>query len=251
MAQPDPVSDATIDPAEVARFDALGAQWWDEKGKMAPLHAMNPTRLGVVRDAMVRHFHRDPKALRPLAGLSVLDIGCGGGLLSEPLARMGGQVTGIDPAAGNIVVARRHAEEGGLDIDYRPVTAEALAATGARFDAVLALEVVEHVADVGLFVRTAGELVAPGGMMVLSTLNRTLRSFALAIVGAEYVLRWLPRGTHRWDRFIRPDELETILGAAGFTVSESIGVVYNPLSGTFSTSPDMAVNYFMVARRAG
>ncbi len=251
MTQPDPVVDATIDPAEIARFDALGAQWWDEKGKMAPLHAMNPARLGVVRDALVRHFGRDDKALRPLSGLGIVDIGCGGGLLSEPLARMGAQVTGIDPAPGNIVVASRHAQESGLAIDYRPVTAEQLSATGARFDAVLALEVVEHVADVGLFVRTAGEMVAPGGLLVLSTLNRTARSFALAIVGAEYVLRWLPRGTHRWDRFIRPDELEAILAAAGFTATETVGVVYNPLNRTFSPSADTAVNYFMVARRAG
>jgi 2-polyprenyl-6-hydroxyphenyl methylase/3-demethylubiquinone-9 3-methyltransferase len=245
MSNPQP----TVDPAEVARFDALGAQWWDEKGKMAPLHAMNPARLAFLRDALVRRFGRDPRALRPLKGLSVLDIGCGGGLLSEPLARMGAKVTGIDPAPGNVDVARAHAAEAGLDIEYFPVTAEELLARGARFDAVVALEVVEHVADVGLFVRTAGALVAAGGALVLSTLNRTPKSFALAIVGAEYVLRWLPPGTHRWEKFITPDELEATLAGAGFAVSEKAGMVYDPLKSAFRLSSDMDVNYFMVAER--
>ncbi|MEP9354008.1 bifunctional 2-polyprenyl-6-hydroxyphenol methylase/3-demethylubiquinol 3-O-methyltransferase UbiG [Xanthobacter sp. KR7-65] len=246
-----PQSHATIDPDEVARFDALGAQWWDPKGKMAPLHAMNPARLSFLRDALVRHFHRDASSLRPLKGLSLLDIGCGGGLLSEPLARMGAQVTGIDPAPGNVEIARAHAAQSGLAIDYEAVAAEALADRGARFDVVVALEVVEHVADVGLFVRTASELVAEGGVLVLSTLNRTPKSFALAIVGAEYVLRWLPRGTHHWEKFITPDELEATLAPTGFCVCEKVGMAYNPLSGEFRLSSDLSVNYFMVAARGG
>ncbi|MFG1332598.1 bifunctional 2-polyprenyl-6-hydroxyphenol methylase/3-demethylubiquinol 3-O-methyltransferase UbiG [Xanthobacter autotrophicus] len=242
---------ATVDPAEVARFDALGAQWWDEKGKMAPLHAMNPARLAFLRDALVRHFSRDARALRPLKGLSILDIGCGGGLLSEPLARMGGQVRGIDPAPGNVDIARAHAAASGLTVDYEAVTAEELASRGDRFDVVVALEVVEHVADVSLFVRTAGQLVADGGVLVLSTLNRTAKSFALAIVGAEYVLRWLPPGTHRWEKFITPEELEATLAAAGFTAREKVGLAYEPLSGDFHLTEDLSVNYFMVAERVG
>ncbi|MET3355165.1 UNVERIFIED_ORG: 2-polyprenyl-6-hydroxyphenyl methylase/3-demethylubiquinone-9 3-methyltransferase [Xanthobacter viscosus] len=242
---------ATVDPAEVARFDALGAQWWDEKGKMAPLHAMNPARLAFLRDALVRHFSRDARALRPLKGLSILDIGCGGGLLSEPLARMGGQVRGIDPAPGNVDIARTHAAASGLAVDYEAVTAEELASRGDRFDVVVALEVVEHVADVSLFVRTAGQLVADGGVLVLSTLNRTAKSFALAIVGAEYVLRWLPPGTHRWEKFITPEELEATLAAAGFTAREKVGLAYEPFSGDFHLIEDLSVNYFMVAERVG
>lgn len=245
-----PQMNATVDPEEVARFEALGAQWWDVKGKMAPLHAMNPARLAFLRDALVRHFGRDARALRPLKGLSLVDIGCGGGLLSEPLTRLGAQVTGIDPASGNIAVARAHAAASGLSIDYRAVTAEELAEAGARFDVVVALEVVEHVADVGLFIRTAGRLVAEGGVLVLSTLNRTARSFALAIVGAEYILRWLPPGTHRWDKFITPEELEAALAAAGFAACEKAGLAYEPLSGDFRLTEDLSVNYFLVATRA-
>lgn len=244
-----PIETATVDPAEVARFDALGAEWWNEKGKMAPLHAMNPARLSLLREALVRHFGRDARALRPLKGLSLLDIGCGGGLLSEPLARMGAEVTGIDPAPMNVEIARAHAAGAGIAVTYEPVTAEELAARGARFDVVVALEVVEHVADVALFVRTAGKLVADGGVLVLSTLNRTAKSFALAIVGAEYVLRWLPPGTHHWDKFITPDELEATLAAAGFAAREKVGLAYNPLSGDFRLTEDLGVNYFVVATR--
>ncbi|MGQ3676019.1 bifunctional 2-polyprenyl-6-hydroxyphenol methylase/3-demethylubiquinol 3-O-methyltransferase UbiG [Xanthobacter sp. TB0139] len=246
-----PVSHATVDPEEVARFNALGKQWWDEKGKMAPLHAMNPSRLAFVRDALVRHFGREGHSMRPLAGLRVVDVGCGGGLLSEPMARMGASVTGIDPAPRNIEVARNHAEGQGLGIEYLPVTAEELAVRGARFNAVVALEVVEHVADVATFIRTLGTLVDEGGVLVLSTLNRTAKSFALAIVGAEYVLRWLPPGTHNWEKFITPEELEASLAAAGYEAKERAGLVYNPLNGQFSLSDDLAVNYFMVARKAG
>lgn len=240
-------ANATIDPEEVARFDALGAQWWDPKGKMAPLHAINPVRLGFVRDVLVRHFGHDPRSLRPLKGLRILDIGCGGGLLSEPLARMGAQVVGVDPAPGNIEIARAHAAEAGVSVDYRASTAEELADAGERFDVVLALEVIEHVADVGLFVRRISEMVDPAGVMVLSTLNRTPKSFALAIVGAEYVLRWLPRGTHSWDKFITPDELEAVLATTGFSVRELAGMVFDPFRGEWRMAADTDVNYFTVA----
>ena len=241
----------TIDAAEVARFEALGEEWWDARGPMAPLHAINPVRLAFLRDVLVRRFGRDGRGLRPLKGLRVLDIGCGGGLLSEPLARMGADVTGIDPAPGNVDVARLHAGRSGLDIDYRAVPAEDLVAAGETFDVVLALEVVEHVADVGLFIRQAARLVGPGGLFVGSTLNRTGKSFALAIVGAEYVLRWLPRGTHRWDRFVTPDEFEAVLAAAGLTVTEKAGLSFDPLRGQWALSGDLDVNYFLVAETAG
>ncbi|MBP2151396.1 bifunctional 2-polyprenyl-6-hydroxyphenol methylase/3-demethylubiquinol 3-O-methyltransferase UbiG [Xanthobacter flavus] len=244
-----PQMNATVDPEEVSRFDALGAQWWDVKGKMAPLHAMNPARLAFLRDTLVRHFSRDARSLRPLKGLTLLDIGCGGGLLSEPLSRMGADVTGIDPAPGNVDIARAHAAQSGLTVTYEAETAEVLAERGVRFDVVVALEVVEHVADVGLFVRTAGRLVAEGGVLVLSTLNRTPKSFALAIVGAEYVLRWLPPGTHRWEKFVTPEELEATLAAAGFTAREKVGLAYEPFSGDFRLTEDLSVNYFMVAER--
>ncbi|GGF44914.1 ubiquinone biosynthesis O-methyltransferase [Azorhizobium oxalatiphilum] len=240
-------ANATIDPTEVARFDALGEAWWDPKGKMAPLHAINPVRLGFVRDVLVRHFGHDARSLRPLKGLRILDIGCGGGLLSEPLARMGAEVVGVDPAPQNIAIASAHAAEAGVVVDYRQGTAEELADAGEQFDVVLALEVVEHVADVGLFLRRAGEMVSPNGVMIVSTLNRTAKSFALAIVGAEYVLRWLPRGTHSWDKFITPEELEAVLAAAGFSVSELAGMVYNPLGGEWRIAADTDVNYFSVA----
>lgn len=244
-----PQMNATVDPEEVSRFDALGVQWWDVKGKMAPLHAMNPARLAFLRDTLVRHFSRDARSLRPLKGLALLDIGCGGGLLSEPLSRMGADVTGIDPAPGNVDIARAHAAQSGLTVTYEAETAEVLVERGVRFDVVVALEVVEHVADVGLFVRTAGRLVAEGGVLVLSTLNRTPKSFALAIVGAEYVLRWLPPGTHRWEKFVTPEELEATLAAAGFAVREKVGLAYEPFSGDFHLTEDLSVNYFMVAER--
>jgi 2-polyprenyl-6-hydroxyphenyl methylase / 3-demethylubiquinone-9 3-methyltransferase len=242
-------ADATVDEAEVARFSRLAGQWWDPRGKMAVLHRFNPVRLAYVGDAACRQFGRDPRQLGCLAGLRMLDIGCGGGLLCEPLARLGAAVVGVDPSEANIAAARLHASQRGLAIDYRTGTAERLADAGERFDLVLAMEVVEHVADVGLFVRRCAEMVKPGGLMITATLNRTLKSFALAIVGAEYVLRWLPRGTHSWDKFVTPDELETALVQGGLHPSGETGVIYHPLADRWQLSSDTDVNYMLTAEK--
>ena len=241
---------STIDAAEVARFEALARDWWDVKGPMAVLHKFNPVRLGFVRDEACARFGRDPKRLRALDGLSVLDIGCGGGVLCEPLARLGAQVTGLDPAPTNIAVARAHAQESGLEIDYRQETIEAVVAGGARFDIVLAMEVVEHVADVEAFVGACCAAVKPEGLLVMATINRTLKSYALAIVGAEYVLRWLPRGTHDWAKFVTPQELEDAIGRRGLAIGSRTGVVFNPLTGGWSAARDMDVNYMLAAAPA-
>jgi 2-polyprenyl-6-hydroxyphenyl methylase/3-demethylubiquinone-9 3-methyltransferase len=239
----------TVDPAEVARFSALAAEWWNPRGKLAPLHRLNPVRLAYIKDACCRRFARDPKDSKALSGLSILDVGCGGGILSEPLARMGARVTGLDPAEENVSVARLHAERGSLAIDYRATTAEALAATGARFDVVLAMEVVEHVADVPAFIAACVEMVKPGGLFVSATINRTPKAFLLAIVGAEYVLRWLPRGTHSYDKLVRPTELSAAVSDAGLVVQETVGVVYDPLADRWQTSKDTDVNYMLLACR--
>jgi 2-polyprenyl-6-hydroxyphenyl methylase / 3-demethylubiquinone-9 3-methyltransferase len=240
-----------VDEAEVAKFNRLAGEWWDPKGKMKPLHRLNPLRLGYLRDTSAAHFDRDPKAIQPFKGLSLLDIGCGGGLLSEPLARLGFAVTGVDPAGDNVDVAEAHAARSGVAVTYRKVTAETLVKEKKRFDVVLAMEVVEHVPDVSEFVATATRLVKPGGLFVASTINRTKRAFALAIVGAEYVLRWLPVGTHSWDKFVTPDELEAAIGAGGLAVFDRQGVVFNPLTDRWSLARDMAVNYMLAARRDG
>jgi len=242
-------SSSTVDAAEVERFSRLAADWWNPRGKMAPLHKFNPVRLAQIRDAACRRFDRDPRRLDSLTGLRILDIGCGGGILSEPLARLGAEVTGADPSETNIAVARLHAAEGGLAVDYRATTAEALSAAGERFDIVLAMEVVEHVADVNLFVRLVASMVRPGGLMIAATLNRTLKSFALAIVGAEYVLRWLPPGTHQWDKFVTPNELEIAMELGGLRVIDSTGVIYNLLADRWEPSLDMDVNYTLTAER--
>jgi len=241
---------STVDASEVARFAALAETWWDFHGKMGVLHKFNPVRLGFIKAAICRGFERDPKRLDSLEGLRALDIGCGGGLLSEPLARLGATMVGADPAEANIEAANLHARAGGLTIDYRATTAEALADAGERFDVVLAMEVVEHVADLNLFVRRCAEMVKPGGLMVAATLNRTVKSFALAIVGAEYVLRWLPRGTHRWDKFVTPNELEIALERGGLRVIEETGVIYNLFADRWQLSTDMDVNYMVVAARS-
>jgi 2-polyprenyl-6-hydroxyphenyl methylase/3-demethylubiquinone-9 3-methyltransferase len=239
----------TVDEDEVARFARLSRQWWDARGPMAALHKLNPVRLGYIRDRAAAHFDRDPTRLDSLKGLRIIDIGCGGGVLSEPLARLGASVVGADPAESNIAAAQHHAAQAGLAIDYRCTTAEALAEAGEAFDAVLAMEVVEHVADFNLFIDVCAALVKPGGLMFTATLNRTMKSFALAIVGAEYILRWLPRGTHQWDKFITPDELEIALEQSGLQVTDESGVIYNLFADRWQLSTDMDVNYMVVAEK--
>lgn len=238
---------ASIDPAELRRFERLGAQWWDPHGPMRPLHRMNPVRVAWIRGAVERHLQ--PLPAGGLAGLRLLDIGCGAGLLSEALAGLGAEVTGLDPAQGNIAIAQRHAESSGLSIDYRAQTAEALAATGVQFDVVCAMEVVEHVREVPGFVTTAATLVRPGGLFFASTLNRTLKSFALAIVGAEYVLRWVPKGTHQWEKFVSPDELRDAMTSAGLHPLERIGMAYTPLLDSWRLTQSLDVNYMVCAER--
>lgn len=237
----------TYDPAEVERFRRIAAEWWDPNGKFRPLHKLGPARLAFIRDRLAGHFKRPDASLRPLAALSLLDIGCGGGLVTEPMARLGAQVTGTDPAAESIEAARRHAAEQGLAIDYRATTIEQLAAAGQAFDAVLCLEVVEHVPDPAAFLKICAGLVRPGGMLIASTINRTVKAYLLAIVGAEYVLRWLPVETHQWERFVTPDEMARYLGAAGLVPGTGEGLVYDPLGDVWSRSADTDVNYMMAA----
>lgn len=257
MTQADKGHRATVDEADVARFEALGDDWWAERGSMAPLHRLNPVRIAYIRDHICQHFGdsagrpRDPRMPLPLAGLTLLDIGCGGGILAEPLAKIGAKVTGVDPAPGNIHIATRHAQESGVTVDYRATTAEALLAAGERFDVVTAMEVVEHVTDMRAFVATCGTLVAPGGLLFMATLNRTLKSFALAIVGAEYVLRWVPAGTHQWEKFVTPKELEAAMRGGGVEMFDLAGVTYNPLRDAWGKSRDVGVNYMCVGRRVG
>jgi 2-polyprenyl-6-hydroxyphenyl methylase / 3-demethylubiquinone-9 3-methyltransferase len=243
--------DSTVDETEIARFSAMAAQWWDPRGKMAMLHKLNPVRLAYIKEAACRHFARDAKQLDALAGLRILDIGCGAGVLSEPLARMGAIVVGADPSAANIAAARLHAEQAGLTIDFRATTVGALADDGERFELVLAMEVVEHVADLSLFIEQCAEVVKPCGIIIAATINRTLKSFALAIVGAEYVLRWLPRGTHQWEKFVTPNELAAALELHGLTVVDESGVIYNLLTDRWQIASDMDVNYMMTGQKPG
>lgn len=236
----------SVDPAEIAKFAAMAEAWWDPQGKFRPLHRLNPARLTYVRDSCAARFNRDAKAARPLSGLRLVDIGCGGGLLCEPLARLGATVTGIDAGSETITIARSHAAESELDIDYRQATAETLAEAGEQFDVVLSMEVVEHVADPAGFTAACARLVAPGGLLIVATLNRTAKSFAFAIVGAEYLLRWLPRGTHDWRRFLRPSELAAMARGQGLSLSEAMGVVYSPLADSWRLSADdLDVNYML------
>ncbi|MCX5477372.1 bifunctional 2-polyprenyl-6-hydroxyphenol methylase/3-demethylubiquinol 3-O-methyltransferase UbiG [Kaistia geumhonensis] len=239
----------TVDDAEIAHFSAIASEWWAADGKFAPLHRLNPIRIGFIRDEAAARFGRMATDPRPLAGLRLLDIGCGGGLLSEPMARLGADVVGADASPESIGVARAHAAASGLAIDYRATTAEALAEAGETFDIVLAMEIVEHVADVDLFVAAVAGMVRPGGLIVFSTINRTAKALMLAIVGAEYVLRWLPRGTHHYEKLVKPRELETALLAAGVTVSARSGVVYDPLRDRWKTSSDLDVNYMLAGAR--
>ena len=237
-----PTTSPSVDAADVARFERLGEAWWNPRGPMQALHKINPVRIGYLRDVMTAHFGA-------LSSLRILDIGCGGGILAEPLARLGAAVTGIDPSPGAIAIAQSHAAGQGIAIDYRAATAESLAAAGEEFDVVLAMEVVEHVTDVPSFVATAASMVAPGGLFFGATLNRTLKSFALAIVGAEYVLRWLPRGTHNWNQFVTPEEFSRFVRRGGLRVIERTGVVYNPLMDAWAVSGDLDVNYMLAAER--
>ncbi len=242
-----PRTSASVDPAEVARFAALADQWWAPDGTFAPLHRLNPVRLRFIRDRVVAHTGRDARADQPLKDVRILDIGCG--LLCEPLARLGARVTGIDAGDEAIAVAREHAQDASLTIDYRHASAEELAVTGERFDVVLAMELVEHVADPAAFIATAAAVLDNGGMMILATLNRTPNAFLQAIVGAEYILRWLPRGTHDWQKFLRPSELAAMARGGGLSVEEIVGLSYSPLTGTWRMGRDTTVNYMMRASK--
>lgn len=239
----------TLDDDEVGRFERLAAEWWNPNGKFRPLHQIGPPRLSFIRDSLASHFARPTGTLKPLADLTILDIGCGGGLISEPITRLGAKVTGLDPGEKNIAIAKSHAEPQGLVIDYRSGTAEDLAAEGRTFDAVLCLEVVEHVPDPKAFVSTCASLVRPGGMLIMSTINRNMKSYALAIVAAEYVLQWLPRGTHQWERFVRPDELGQMMSAAGLASPRFAGMTYSPLADVWNLSADTDVNYLAAAAK--
>lgn len=239
---------STIDAAEVAQFDSLAAAWWDESGPFRPLHQLNPVRMGYLKQQICGHFGRDGSGFTPLTSLTIADIGCGGGLVTEPLCRLGATVSGIDAGAENIKAAQLHAKQQGLAIDYQATTVEALAATGKKFDVVTALEIVEHVADSALFLAACCRLLKKNGLLVLSTLNRTPKSFALGIVAAEYILRWVPAGTHDWKKFMKPSELARPLAAEGLKVTDISGLVYSPLTRTFKISKtDVGVNYFLTA----
>lgn len=240
----------TIDPSEVAKFEAMAAEWWDPNGKFRPLHLMNPCRLDYITSQIAGEYGRDLTQPKPLSGLRILDIGCGGGLLSEPMARLGASVVGADAAPRNIPVAQVHAERSGLAIDYRFTTAEDLAASGERFDVVLNMEVVEHVSDPLIYLTACQTLLKPGGIMLCSTLNRNPKSFMMAIIGAEWVMRWLPKGTHDWAKFITPDELYALITRAGLTPLDRKGMVFNPVSWSWSLSArDLSVNYVTTSRK--
>ncbi|WP_417623968.1 bifunctional 2-polyprenyl-6-hydroxyphenol methylase/3-demethylubiquinol 3-O-methyltransferase UbiG [Paremcibacter congregatus] len=241
---------ASVDPAEIAHFSAMAATWWDPKGPFKPLHNLNPTRIAFARDSLCRHFKRDPKDTEPLQGLRILDIGCGGGLLTEPMTRLGATMVGADASEKNIKTAQAHANDMELDIDYRNITAEELADAGEKFDAILNMEVIEHVADIPSFLTACHGLLKDEGCMVMSTLNRTAKSWIMAIAGAEYIMRWLPKGTHDWQKFLKPSELSRALRSTGFETLDLKGMVYHPLSGEWSLDDhDFSVNYLILTEK--
>jgi 2-polyprenyl-6-hydroxyphenyl methylase/3-demethylubiquinone-9 3-methyltransferase len=240
---------STIDSAEIERFSRLASEWWNPTGKFKPLHKFNPVRLTYIRETVLDHFSLDPANPKPFSGLRFLDIGCGGGLLCEPMARLGAEVIGADASETNIEVAKIHAAQSGLDIDYRATTSEALEAAGETFDVILNMEVVEHVSDVDFFLKSCANMVRPGGLMFVATINRTLKAYGLAIVGAEYVLRWLPRGTHQYEKLVTPAEIDRALDGTDVSVFKRSGVFYNPLADEWRLSRDMDVNYMVVGDR--
>jgi 2-polyprenyl-6-hydroxyphenyl methylase / 3-demethylubiquinone-9 3-methyltransferase len=243
------MSSTTVNPEEVAWFTAIADEWWDPNGKFRPLHKFNPTRLSYIRDQLCQHFGLDANTELPLKGLKILDIGCGGGLISEPLCRMGAEMTSIDAGDKNIKTAQVHAEQGGLDIDYRCVFPEDLAAEGVQFDAVLNMEVIEHVSDINAFLTASCALVKPGGAMIGATLNRTIKSFAMAKVGAEYILGWLPRGTHNFSQFVKPSEFAEGLRENGMDIKQMNGMTFNPFRDSWSLTDDLSVNYLLFATK--
>jgi 2-polyprenyl-6-hydroxyphenyl methylase/3-demethylubiquinone-9 3-methyltransferase len=240
----------TIDQDEVSRFAAMASEWWDPNGKFKPLHKFNPVRITYIKEKICEHFDRDINAHDALKGLRILDIGCGGGLLSEPMAKMGAEMVSVDPATDNIEIAKLHAQQSGINIDYRATTAEALEAEGEKFDIVLNMEVVEHVSDVDLFVRLCANMVKPEGLMFVATINRTPKANLLAIIMAENVLKWLPRGTHQYEKLVKPEEIEGPLNARSMQVIDRIGVFFNPLTNSWNRSNDMDVNYMLLAKKA-
>lgn len=249
MVQATQSAPSSVDPAEVAKFSAMAEEWWDPAGKFAPLHKFNPVRLGFIRDTAAAHFGRNPKSVRPFADLSLVDIGSGGGLLCEPMTRLGFDVLGIDPSDKNVRIASAHAQAEGLNVAYRAATAEELSAEGRLFDVVLDMEVIEHVSDIRSHLRACASLLKPGGLIFVATLNKTLKSLALAKIGAEYVLRWVPPGTHDWNRFVEPKTLRRLLEESGLNPLKTQGVVYDPLAWDWRLSSDVDVNYMVVAGR--
>lgn len=240
---------ATLDPEEIARFGAMADEWWDPTGKFRPLHKIGPARLQFFQEEICRHFAKETKQTNTFSGLTLIDIGCGGGLIAEPMAKQGATVTAIDPSENNIKAASIHSKQQNLSIDYRACRAEDVVAANETFDIVFCLEVVEHVPSVPDFLALISKMVAPGGLLIVSTINRTSKAFALAIVGAEYVLRWLPKGTHQWNRFVTPDELKDCVRKAGLAPRETAGLVYSPFRDEWSISHDCDVNYFLTASR--
>lgn len=240
----------TVDQSEIDHFSRIATEWWNPQGKFRPLHQFNPTRLAYIREKICLEFNRDPISLRPFDNLKILDIGCGGGLLCEPMARLGAIVVGVDAAQTNIEVAKIHAAQSNLLIDYRTTTAEALANEGEKFDIILNMEVIEHVADVNLFIKATAKMLKPRGLMFVATLNRTWKAWGLAIIGAEYILRWLPKGTHDYKKFLKPRELKSFLSKNALTVIDEIGITYNPLNNSWNRSKDMDVNYLLLAKRS-